>query len=105
MTNPAEASVHRAIEAATESRGSGNGFTDGALAAALLADGWTPPAPPPLTDEPDNLAARVVDRAGDVWARHPSGSWHRLSPQWCMAEWHAVVTGKGPLRLWEPSAG
>lgn len=70
------------------------------LAVALLAEGWTPPEPPPLTEEPTDLAARVVDKDGDLWAYDPKvGKWASVST--AARSWDVLAADYAPLRLWE----
>lgn len=100
MTNHARASAASALHAAQivplvtrdQSRD---------LAVALVAEGWTPPASPPLTEEPTDLAARVVDKDGDVWACVPSVGWLSASTP-DARDWHVLLREFSPLHLYTP---
>lgn len=67
------------------------------VAAALRE--FAKPTPPPLTEMPTDLAARVIDRDNDVWARSHDRTWGCITSQSHPQDWTDLVNVCGPLRI------
>ncbi len=91
-------SVTRALLAA-QPRLVPNSSTIADITLGLLAEGWTPPKPIPVTEEPLDPAVRLIGNNDYVFARFPNGSW--VSTFHNPLGWRDLVEVRGPLYVLE----